>query len=214
MGMRMTEGLASRRSALAILAAIALATLPGCGYTVRPPFDPNIKTVYVPMFKSQRFRRDLNLQFTQMLQDEIRLRTPYKVVGSPEGADATLDGIITFDDKNVQVESPNNLPRVLVSTITCTVRFTDNRSGTTTSKKTPPAVVGENAAFYPEVGETASLGFQKGMLKMARDVVSMMESGWGEEYRKDIDELVPDPTDRPVAPRRRPGQPPLPPSER
>jgi hypothetical protein len=188
--------------------------LSGCGYTVRPPFDRSIKTVYVPTFKSQRFRRDLNLQFTEMLQQEIRLRTPYSVVGSPEGADATLEGIITFDDKNVQVESPNNLPRHLLSTIMCTVRFTDNRTKTTTTKRTPPAIVAENSPFYPEVGETASLGFQKGMQKMARDVVSMMESTWGEEYRKDIDEIPLDPTDRPIAPRRRPGQPPLPESER
>ena len=191
--MRTRASRPDRPLAILLVAMMALASS-GCGYTVRPPFDRSIKTVYVPVFKSQRFRRDLNLQFTQMIQDEIRLRTPYVVVGSPEGADATLDGIITFDDKNVQVESPNNLPRHLLSTLVCTVRYTDNRTNTTTTKKTPPAIVAENSPFYPEIGETASLGFQKGMQKMARDVVSMMESTWGEEYRKDIDAIKPDDT--------------------
>ncbi len=176
-------------SLLALLVAIAPL---GCGYTIRPPFDRRIKTVYVPMFKSTRFRRDLNIQFTQMLQDEIRLRTPYSVVGDPDAADARLDGIIQYDDKNLMVESPNNLPRQESASLMCTVTFLDNKTGASTTKTTPPALVAEVAQFFPEIGETTQLGYQKAMQKMAKDIVSMMESAWGDEYRPDIDAPRPD----------------------
>jgi hypothetical protein len=171
----------------AVLALAVLIAPLGCGYTVRPPFDRSIKTVYVPIFKSQRFRRDLNLQLTEMLIKEIQDRTPYTVVSSPEGADARLDGVVTLDDKNVVVESPNNLPRQLSSYMICTVTFLDNRTGASSVKSTPPAMVGEIAQYFPEIGETSSLGFQKTMKKMVKDIVSMMENSWGDEYRVDID---------------------------
>lgn len=186
---------------------VGLAPLAGCGYSLRPPFERDIKTVYVGIFKNQTFRRDQNIDLTRMIQDEIRLRTPYKVVGSPEGADMRLEGTITYVDKNVQVENPNNLPRHLLNNINATVTYLDNRTGEANTKSTPPVVVGEMAPFYPEIGETASLGFQKAMQKMAKDIVSMMEAPWGKEYRDDIDKAPYDsdsvPIDAPRGRRRR-----------
>lgn len=175
-----------------LVVLVAFAT-EGCGYSVRPPYDRSIKTVYVPMFRSQRFRRDLNIHFTELLQQEIRSRTPYTVVERPEGADARLEGLITLDDKNIVVESPNNLPRQLSTYMICTVTFTDNRSGVTTTKVTPPVMVGEFSQYFPEIGETTQLGFEKTMQKMAKDIVSMMEESWGAEYREDIDAPPVDP---------------------
>ncbi len=195
-----------RRTAILGLMVLLIPSLGGCGYTVRPPFDRSIKRVYVGMFKSQSFRRDMNIELTEMVQKEIRLRTPYMVVGTIEESDARLEGTITFVDKNVQVENPNNLPRHLLATMQATVTYIDNRSKTSTTKKTSPVVVGEMAPFYPEIGETASLGFQKALQKMAKDIVSMMEEPWGPEYREDIDAAPFDPDNVPIdAPRRRPG---------
>ena len=196
--------LALNRGRLAVFALLASMMASGCGYTVRPPYDRSIRTVYVGMFKGQSFRRDQNIDLTRMIQDEIRLRTPYSVVGSPDGADARLEGTITYVDKNLQVESPNNLPRHLLASVNATVKYTDNRSGSTTTKTTPPVVIGEQAPFYPEIGETTQLGFEKAMQKMAKDIVSMMEEPWGPEYRDDIDAAPFDPNTTPQdAPRRR-----------
>ena len=196
--------LSSKRRGLAVFAPLVCLMVSGCGYTVRPPYDRSIRTVYVGMFKGQSFRRDQNIDLTNMIQNEIRLRTPYSVVGSPDGADARLEGTITYVDKNLQVESPNNLPRHLLSSVNATVKYTDNRSGSTTTKTTPPVVIGEQAPFYPEIGETTQLGFEKAMQKMAKDIVSMMEEPWGAEYRDDIDAAPFDPNSTPIdAPRRR-----------
>ena len=104
---------------------------PGCkvtGYSIRPPYDTRIKTVYVPVFKSITFRRDVNLMLTELVIKEIERRTPYKVVGKPEEADTTLEGTINFSDKNMIVENPFNLPRQLTSTMIVDVTWTDNQA--------------------------------------------------------------------------------------
>jgi Lipopolysaccharide-assembly len=194
----------SARRGLVPLIVLASMVVSGCGYTVRPPYDRSIRTVYVGIFKSQSFRRDQNIDLTNLIQQEIRLRTPYSVVGSPDGADARLEGTITYVDKNTQVENPYNLPRHLLASMTATVTYIDNRSGVSTTKTTPPSVVGEMAPFYPEIGETTQLGFEKAMQKMAKDIVSMMEQGWGPEYRDDPDAAPFDPNTSPMdAPRTR-----------
>jgi hypothetical protein len=160
---------------LALIAVVAV----GCGYSIRPPYEHRVRTVYVPVFKSVSFRRDLNLQLTEMVQKEIERRTPYKVVGTRDGADATLDGTITLADKNIMVENPENLPRQLIANMTVNVRLTDNTTGETVEElNLPPVPVNENMVFFPELGETTELGYDKVLAKIARDVVNMMEEEW------------------------------------
>ncbi|MEO6810005.1 MAG: LptE family protein [Isosphaeraceae bacterium] len=168
----------SRRAIVLMLPMLLALPLLGCGYTLRAPFRDDIKTVYVPVFHSQSFRRDLNFQLTRMVQDEIRRRTPFRVVGTPEEADSTLSGTITFVDKNAMVESPNNLPRQIQGTIMATVKWTDNRLSFEKKRDLQPVPVVESTPFYPELGETAQLGYLKGMEKLARQVVDMMEEPW------------------------------------
>src|SRR4051794_7544695 len=92
----------ARRSAArpALVLALMLMAQAGCGYTVRAPFKNTVRTVYVPVFRSISFRRDENLQLTELVQKEIERRTPFKVVGSPEGADTLIDGQVNLTDKN------------------------------------------------------------------------------------------------------------------
>lgn len=167
----------------AVAALLLAAVFSGCGYHVRPPYNPSVKTIYVPIFKSYRFRQDLNIQLTKMLINEINLRTPYRVVSDPGKADARLEGVVTFDDKNVMVEAPTNLPRHIMGTLTVKMKFIDNRLTEEDERKISDANVTESASFYPELGETAEIGFQKVMQKVVRDIVNMMEEPWGEEYR-------------------------------
>ena len=155
---------------------LGLALVTGCGgtgYSIRAPYDTKIKTVYVPVFKSTTFRRDVNLQLTELVIKEIERRTPYKVVGRPEDADTTLEGTVNFSDKNVVVESPFNLPRQLTSTMIVFATWTDNKSE---EKKAPnPAGISETFNFYPEIGETAEAAFYRTCEKLAVQIVNMME---------------------------------------
>jgi hypothetical protein len=150
----------------------------GCGYSIRPPYSNSIKTVYVPIFKSISFQRDVNLRLTELVQKEIANRTPFKVVGSPEGADATLEGTVTLVDRNLYVENPQNLPRELQQQVIVNARFIDNRTGDEKIAKIPPVMVSELAYFFPELGETTQLGTYKTMQKIVEQIVGMMEQPW------------------------------------
>jgi hypothetical protein len=163
--------------ALAIAATIATAAgLAGCGYSVRAPLVPGIRTVYVPMFRSISFRREVPQQLTLLVIQEIEKRG-YKVVGTPEGADTILDGTVNFADKNLIVESPFNLPRQLTATINASVNWTHNPP-TKEELDRGPTVVSETINFIPEVGETSLTAFYRTNQALAVQIADMMEQPW------------------------------------
>ena len=169
----------TRRMALQrLLGSAAALGLSGCGYSLRAPYDTNIRTVYVPMFTSVTFRRDVNLMLTEAVVKEIGRRTPYHVVGTPDGADTTLNGTINWSDKNIVMPSPYNLPRQLSAMLISTVTWTDNTVKPEDRKNTNPSVVQEMFNFYPEIGDTAQEAFYKCCDKMAIQIVNMMEEPW------------------------------------
>lgn len=170
---------ASRRFfTVALLASIATA-LTGCGsfYSFRAPFDKSVRTVYVPIFRSQTYRRELNFQLTDLVIKEIEKRSLYKVVGSPNGADTILDGTIVNADKNIVVENPNNLPRELTAMLTVRVSWTHNPPNKQEQVR-PPVLVSESVNFVPEVGESSSTGFYQACQRLATQIVDMMEEPW------------------------------------
>ena len=154
---------------------LALLTSGGCGYSVRAPYNANVRTVYVPIFRSVTFRRDVQLQLTEEIIKQIESRTPFKVVGKPEGADTTLEGVVNFADKNIILENPFNLPRQLTASMTADVTWTDNR---TQKKVGEPMKVTVLYNFFPEVGETSTAAFLKCNQKLATDIVNAMEKPW------------------------------------
>jgi hypothetical protein len=158
-------------------AALVLATQGGCGYSVRAPFDKTVRTVHVPVFRSISFRRDVNLQATELVIKEIERRTPFKVVGTPDEADTILDGTINFADKNIVVESPFNLPRQLTAMINVSVNWTHNPP-TKEELDRGPTVIGETINFVPEIGETSMTAFYKTNQLLAKQIVDMMEQAW------------------------------------
>lgn len=145
-----------------LLGALASLGSVGCGmtgYSIRAPFDTTIKTVYVPIFQSITFRRDINFQLTQLVQYEIERRTPYKVVSDEEDADTTLAGSINYTDKNIIVENPNNLPRQLTTMVIVAVTWTDNRLAEKVN--TNPDLISQSFNFYPEIGESTEAAFYR-----------------------------------------------------
>lgn len=171
-------GRLTRRLWLQAAACLPAIVSTGCGYSVRPPYNREIRTVYVPIFRSLTFRRDLNLMLTEAVAKEIEKRTPYKVVGNPEGADSTLSGEVIFADKNLIVENPQNLPRQLSADLVVNVRWTDNRQNTSDPKDVGSVTMRETVTFSPEFGDTSMMAYQKACQKMAEQIASMMEEPW------------------------------------
>ena len=168
---------AARLNGTLIMIILVGTMLSGCGYTIRAPFDKSVKTVFVPVFRTQSYRRDLNLNLCEMVQKEIMQRSPYKVVGRPEGADTILEGTINFADKNTVVENPFNLPRELNATVNVNVKWTHNPP-TEAEKSKPATTIAETVNFVPEVGESALTAFYRVNQRLAAQIVDMMEQPW------------------------------------
>lgn len=164
----------SRRRALVALVALAAT---GCGYSFRAPYDKSVQTVYVPMFKSQSFTRDVEKMLTELVHKEIMRRTPYRLVDDVENADTILTGSVNFVDKNVLVENPFNLPRQLTRTINASVNWVHNPP-TEAEKRREPTIISETLNFVPEVGETALTSTYQTCQRLAAQIVDMMEQPW------------------------------------
>jgi len=147
------------------------------GWHFYAPFDTSeVMTVFV-YFKSQSFRRDIQMRLTEAVTKEISMRSPYRVVGSAAQADSLLSGTISYADKNLVVEAPTNLPRELNSTVTVSVNWTHNPP-TEIEKVRLPTIVSETINFVPEVGETSLSGFNHVIQSIAKQIVDMMEQPW------------------------------------
>jgi Lipopolysaccharide-assembly len=150
------------------------------GWHMQAPFDTSeVKTVFVT-FKSQRFRRDLQLMLEESVTKEINMRTPYRTVGNPDKADAILSGTITVDDKNLIVEAPTNLPRQMSTTMTVWIGLRHNPPKES-EKNMPPTAITETLQFVPEIGPGTLASFQQVTENIAKQIVDMMEKPWFDE---------------------------------
>jgi Lipopolysaccharide-assembly len=108
---------------------------------------------------------------------EIERRTPFKHVGTPEGADTILDGTINYADKSLVVQNPFNYPRQLTATINVAVNWTHNPA-TEDELNRGPTTLSENVNFTPELGETSATAFYRTNQALAKQIVDMMEQAW------------------------------------
>jgi len=159
---------------------IVVPAIAGCGYSFRAPFDKSVRTVFVPMFKSQAFARDVEKDLTRQVQQEIIHRSPYKLVSRLEDADTVLSGTINYVDKNIIVEAPTNLPRQLTRIVNVSVNWVHNPP-TELEKSRAPTVVSETVNFVPETGETTLTATTKVNARLAAQIVDMMEQPWHTE---------------------------------
>jgi hypothetical protein len=120
-----------------LLGAVAL-LLPACesdghftllGYSTVPNYDPNIRTVYVPIFQNRTNYRGIEFQLTQAVIREIEAKTPFKVVHQCETADTELLGTIAVQNKAILNRNQQNLVREAELLLTVEVLWRDRRTG-------------------------------------------------------------------------------------
>src|SRR5689334_3786350 len=102
------RALAPWRELLLLLAGWPfLVVYTGCiGYQVGTGslYAPDVATVYVPMIQSDSYRRDLGERLTEAVVKEIELKTPYKVVSTPN-ADSVLSARLQVDTRRRIIEN-------------------------------------------------------------------------------------------------------------
>jgi len=168
------------------------------GYTTQPNYNPDIRTVYVPIFQNVTFTRGLEFELTKAVIREIEAKTPFKVVDCRANADTELLGKIVSTTKGVITLNQLGEVRDAQASMSVELVWRDLRPGCTGTilsadprkeevrgeavipgtKPPPPALVTPSATFIPELGGSL-LAAQKSLVdRTAIQIVSMMERGW------------------------------------
>lgn len=152
------------RWCIASLALMGCLTLGACesgghfsvlGYTTRPNYDPCIKTVYVPIFENQTFRRGLEFDLTRAVIREIEAKTPFKVTSDRSKADTELTGAIVGFNKNILNRNQLNEQRETETVLTVSIVWKDLRTGEILSQPKAPQPSGPAFAPLPDLAPGA-----------------------------------------------------------
>lgn len=171
-------------SALTGLALVALSAAGCAGYRVGTDslYSTEIHTVYVPMFQSVSFRRNLGEMLTEAVIKEIQLKTPYTVVAHPP-ADTILTGRIVGDNRRTVVPSPVGGPREAEVMFYVEVSWIDNRGKVLCPSNPIPVpaailAINDSASVVPEYGQSIATGQQEAIHRVAQQIVGTMEAPW------------------------------------
>jgi hypothetical protein len=164
---------------------LALLFLCGCaGYQVgnQSLFPQEVHTVYVPVFKSNSFRRNLGERLTEAVVKEIETTTPYKVVDEAH-ADTTLSGAIIQETKTVLVPDLSGDAREVQTAISVQVSWVDNKNIKLRENKCiplPPEIadVSGTGDLVPEMGQSVATAQQEAICRIAKQIVGLMEKPW------------------------------------
>jgi len=154
----------------------------GCGYVVGGPYSEHIRTVHVPTFTNETFRRGYETQLTEAVHKQIQLRTPYRLTKG-NGADSRLTGRIINIDKRVENQNKYDDPRELELSIAIELVWEDLRNGQILAQQRVPLNAQTtnlivNTSFAPEPGQSLATASQDALNQIARQVVGLMEVPW------------------------------------
>ncbi|MGD0517358.1 MAG: LptE family protein [Thermoguttaceae bacterium] len=163
----------------------AMALITGCAsYHVgnQTLYPTEIHTVYVPMFESVSFRRNLGERLTEAVMKEIELKTPFKVVSDPN-ADSVLSGRIVGEGKEVLIGSRVGDPREIQVNMHVKVAWTDRQGRLLRESPAVPLPselidVQGTGNIVPEVGQSVETAQQEAIQRIATQIVSLMEKPW------------------------------------
>ncbi len=135
-------------------------------------YRSDIRTVAVPTFESDSFRRFLGQRLTESVVKDIGRYTPL-TIADPAIADSFLRGRIIEERKSVAGENVNDEPRTLNVGWRVEVDWVD-RAGVPLMQRQSLRIFRE-AWFIPEGGQSISTSQQEIINRIARDIVSQME---------------------------------------
>jgi hypothetical protein len=168
--------------ALAICCLLAASGCVAYRFGAASLYPPDIQTVYVPIFESNSFRRNLSELLTEAVCKEIEKTTPYKVVGTPD-ADSVLNAKLTSDTKRVVIEDAFDQPREVEVNLSVEVRWVNRRGDLLNEATAVPAAQDLVTLTAPgnlvaEYGQSVSTAQLQSIQRLAVQIVSMMEMPW------------------------------------
>lgn len=163
------------RGASIVVSLTLLAMLSGCGYTVGGPFRADVKTIYVDMFESREFRRDLEFMLTEAVKKRIGTDTPYRLA-SREKADTILTGeVLEQRQAAFAPDFRTRQPRDKQLNLAVRVEWKDLKTGRILFEQ---RALLQAVDYLPPAGESEKFAQQKVIERMAARIVSKMYDEW------------------------------------
>jgi hypothetical protein len=133
-----------------------------------------VRSIYVPIFDNNTFRRGYEFDLTKAVRDQILLRTRLNIVDKDE-ADSILFGKITSVDENVLIENTrDNIVESRVS-VGIEIRWVDRRTGRTIVERKN---IKRQTEFIVGRSETLTSSSSEAFVKVAQNIVDAMEEDW------------------------------------
>jgi hypothetical protein len=157
----------------------------GCiGYHVgtNSLYAADVATVYVPMIESDSYRRDLGERLTEAIVKEIELKTPYKVVSTPD-ADSILSARLLTDTRRRLIQNGFSDPRVSETELRAEVNWINRRRQPLAPVQmiVVPAellAISQTSNLIPEAGQSVATSQQQAIQRLAQQIVGTMEAPW------------------------------------
>ncbi len=174
------------------LAATAIgvaAMLAGCGYSQSNEYGgvkqggyewhslyrEDVRTVAVPIFTNKSFTRGIEFQLTKAIANYMESSTPYKIMPR-EKADTILEGeIVSSTGSMISADRRSTLPQEEMLTVRVNFVWKDLRTGRILVQRKG---FEQNTMYYPTLGESAFVGNQSGMEKLATAIVQELQAEW------------------------------------
>jgi len=164
---------------------VSLLFFNGCiGYHVgtNSLYAPDVATVYVPMIESDSYRRDLGERLTEAVIKEIELKTPYKVVSTPN-ADSILSARLLTDTRRRIIQNAFSDPRVSETELRAEVNWLNRRRmpivpAQAISMPAELLAFSQTNNLIPEAGQSVATSQQEAIKRLAQQIVSTMEAPW------------------------------------
>jgi len=177
-----TSAIHNLQLAICILQLLILAGCAGYQVGAGSLYAPDVTTVYVPMIDSDSYRRDLGERLTEAVVKEIELKTPYKVVSTPD-ADSILSARLLTDSRRTLIENTFDDPRLSETELRAEVTWLNRRRLPIVPAQTlalPPELVAINQTtnLIPEAGQSVATSQQQAIERLAQQIVSTMEAPW------------------------------------
>src|SRR5688572_7714601 len=145
------------------------------GYQWSSVYRDDIRTIAVPIFKSNSFQRGVEFSLSKALVSQIEANTPYKVVPR-ERADTILEGeIVQIRVDTLSADRFSAIPQEQLLDIIVDFTWKDLRTGRILVQRRG---VEQVASYYPTLGEGRATGTQAASERLALSIVQELQADW------------------------------------
>jgi lipopolysaccharide assembly LptE-like protein len=159
---------------VSVILTLFCVSLASCGYSSKSLLRTNVRSIYIPIFENDTYRRGYEFEITKAIRDQILLRTRLDIVDKDE-ADSILFGKIARVDENVLIEDTrDNIVESRVS-VGIDIRWVDKRTGRAIVDRkniTAPA------EFIVRRFETLDSAGEESFVRVAQSIIAAMEEDW------------------------------------